>query len=155
MEGQIKLAMKFSDKDRNHKVLSLTKEIMNQLRQKYPEAQEATLRAFLFGPTEAISDTSFCKINGEMVREAALRTKGSSGPSGVYAVEIRRMVTCKSFKALSVKICDALTLITQKLCTQHVDPVSSIEGLIAGRLITQDKGDGSVRPIRVAVGDVF
>ena len=56
MEGQIKLAMRFLDKDSNHRVLSLTEEIMNQLRQKHPEVQETMLRALLFGPTEVISD---------------------------------------------------------------------------------------------------
>ena len=43
-------------------------------------------------------------------------------------------------------------LFTRKLCTQYVDPVS-IEGLMARRLITLDKEDGSVRPI--GVGEVF
>ena len=71
--------MRFLDKDGNHRVLSLTEEIMNQLRQKHPEAQKATLEAF-FGPIDTIPDTIFCKINGEMVREPALRTKDSGGP---------------------------------------------------------------------------
>ena len=123
MEGQIKSAIRFLDRDGNHGVLSLTEEIINQLRQKHPEVQEATLAALLFGPVEAILDTIFRKINGEMVREAALRTKGSGGPSGVDAVGVRRMVTCKSFKASSVKLCDASALLTRKkfsrkLCAQ-------------------------------------
>ena len=45
-----------------------------------------------------------------------------------------------------------MALLTRKLCTQYVDPVS-IEGLVACRLITLDKGDRSVRPI--GVGEVF
>ena len=53
------------------------------------------------------------------------------------------MVTCKSFNALLVKLFDALVLLTQKLCMQYVDPVS-IKGSMACRLITPDKGDGSV-----------
>ena len=138
--------MRLLDKGGNHGVLSLTKEIMNQLRQKHPEVQEATLGALLLGPIEEIPDTIFCKINGEMVKEAALRTKGSGGPSGVDVVGVRRMVTCKSFKTSSVKLCDTLALLTRKLCTQYVNPVS-IEGLMACRLITLDKGDRSVRPI--------
>ena len=97
--------MRFIDKDGNHGVLSLTEEIMNQLRQEHPEAQEATLGTLLFGPIEVIPETIFCKINGEMVREAALRTRDSGGPSGIDAVGVRRMVTCKSFKASSVKLC--------------------------------------------------
>ena len=75
MEGQIKSAMRFLNKDGNHGVLSLTEETMNQLRQKHPEAQEAMLGVLLFGPIKEIPDTMFCKINGEMVREAALRTR--------------------------------------------------------------------------------
>ena len=47
------------------------------------------LRELLFGPIEAIRNTTFCKINGEMVREAALRTKG------VDAVGVGRMITGK------------------------------------------------------------
>ena len=151
MEGQIKSAMRLLDKDGNHGVLPLTEEIMNQLRQKHPEAQEATLGALLFGPIEAIPDTIFCKSNGEIMRETALRTKGSGGSSGVDAVRKRRMVTCKSFKTSSVKLRDALALLTRKLCTQYVDPVS-IEGLTACRLII-DKRVGSVRP--TGVGEVF
>ena len=152
MEGQVKSAIRFLDKNGNHGILSLTEEIINQLRQKHPEAQEATHGALLHGPIEEIPDTIFCKINGEMVREAALRAKGSGGPSGIDAVGVGRMVTCKSFKTSSVKLCDALALHTRKLCTQYVDP-GSIEGLMACRLITLDKGDGSVRPI--GVGEVF
>ena len=87
-----------------------------------------------------------------MVREAALRTKGPGGPSGIDALGVRRMVTCKSFKASSVKLCDALALLTRKLCMQYIDLVS-IEGLMACGLITLDKGDGSVRP--TGVGEVF
>ena len=73
-----------------------------------------------------------------MVRKAALRTKGSGGPSDIDAIRVRRMVTYKSFKALSVKLCDALALLTRKLCTEYVDTVS-IEGFMACRLITLDK----------------
>ena len=146
MEGQIKSAMGFLDKDENHGILLQTEEIMNQLRQKHPEVQDAMLRALLFGPVEAIPDRIVCKINGEIVREAALRTKSSSGPSGIDAVGVRKMVTCKSFKASSVKLCDALALFTRNFCMQYVDPVS-IKRLIECRLITLDKGDGSARPI--------
>ena len=46
--------MRFLDKDGNHGVLSPTEEIMNQLRQKHPEAQEATLGALLFDPIKAL-----------------------------------------------------------------------------------------------------
>ena len=38
---------------------------------------------------------------------------------------------------------------TKILCTQYIDP-STIEPLIASRLIALDKGEGAVRPIGVS-----
>ena len=56
-------------------------------------------------------DTS-CKFllyyYGDMVRDAALRTKGSGGPSGVDANGFRRILTCKSFKRSGTELCEAI-----------------------------------------------
>ena len=49
---------------------------MRQLKEKHPEAQDASLGSLLFGPIEEVPDTVYYQINGEMVRDAALRTKG-------------------------------------------------------------------------------
>ena len=56
------------------------------------EAQEAQLGTLAFGPTEQVPDSIFQQINAEMVREAALKTKGSGGPSGVDSNGFRRMM---------------------------------------------------------------
>ena len=85
-----------------------------------------------------------------MIRDAALRTKGSGGPSGVDAKGFKRILACKSFKHSSVALCDSLATLARNLCTEYVDP-SSIEALIASRLIPLDKG--GVRPI--GVGEVI
>ena len=84
------------------------------------------------------------QIDGERIREAALRTKGSGGPSGVDANGFKRNLTCKSFKKSSANLCDALATMTRKLCTEYIDP-RTIEPL--------DKGEGAVRPI--GVGEVI
>jgi hypothetical protein len=86
-----------------------------------------------------------------MIRDAALRTKGSGGPSGVDANGFKRILACKSFKHSSVALCDALATLARNLCTEYVDP-SSIEALVASCLIPLDKGGGGVRPI--GVGEV-
>ena len=86
-----------------------------------------------------------------MVREAALRTKESRGPSGVDANRFKRILACKSLKQSSVALYDALTTLTRNLCTEYVDPWS-IEALVVSRLIPLDKNGGAVRPI--GVGDV-
>lgn len=72
---------------------------MKQLQEKHPEAQKTQLRTLAFGPTEQVLDSIFQQVNGEVVREAALKTKGSGGPSGVDSNGFRRMMACKSFKS--------------------------------------------------------
>lgn len=87
-----------------------------------------------------------------MVRQAALRTKGAGGPSGVDANGFRRILACKSFKQSSTRLCEAIATMTKTLCTQYIDPMT-IEPLVANRLIPLDKGEGAVRPI--GVGEVL
>ena len=87
-----------------------------------------------------------------MVRQAALRTKGSGGPCGVDANGFRRILACKSFKQSSTKLCEAIARMTRTLCTTYIDP-ATIEPLVASRLIPLDKGEGAVRPI--GVGEVI
>ena len=89
---------------------------------------------------QEIPESLHLEINGEMIREAALRTKGSSGPSGVHGNEFKRILSCKSFKQSSTGLCDTLSTLTKTLCTELVVP-SSFE-----------KGEGAVRLI--GVGEV-
>ena len=42
------------------------------------------------------------------MREAALRTKGSGGSSGVDTNGFKRILACKSFKRSSINICESI-----------------------------------------------
>ena len=64
------------------------------------------------------------EIDGELVREAALKTKGSGGPSGVDANGFKRILACKSFKRSSVNLCESIATLTRRLCTEFVDPLT-------------------------------
>lgn len=86
------------------------------------------------------------------MREAALRTKGSGGPSGVDANGFKRILASKSFKRSSINLCESIATLTRRLCTEFVDPLT-IEPILASRLIPLDKGNGEVRPI--GVGEVI
>jgi len=68
---------------------------MEQLKEKHPEPQGVQLGSTLSGPIEDVPDIRYHEINGGMVRDAALRSKGSG--SGVDANGFRRILTCKSF----------------------------------------------------------
>ena len=58
------------------------------------------------------------QINGEMVQEAKLRTKGSCGPSGVDVNGFKRVLACKSFKKSSTNLSDSLATLARRLCTE-------------------------------------
>ena len=96
MAGQINSALRYLSGENGGGVLPLTDDVMKQPWEKHPEAQEAQLRTLLVGPTEQVPDSIFQQINEEMVREAALRTKGSGGPSGVDANGFQHMMASKS-----------------------------------------------------------
>ena len=123
-----------------------------QLTDKHPQAQQAKSGSVLFGPVEDVPAILYQQINGEMVREAALRTKGSCGPSGVDVNGFKIMLVCKPFKKSSANLCDSLATLARRLCTEFVDLVT-IEPILASRLIPLDKGNGDVRPI--GIGEVI
>ena len=84
---------------------------MEQLADKRPDTQQAKLGSVLFGPVEDVPVILYQQIN---VREAALRTKGSCGPSGVDANGFNRMLACKSFKKSSLNLCDSLATLARR-----------------------------------------
>ena len=57
-----------------------------------------------------------------------------------------------SFKQSSLRLCEAIATMMRSVCTQYIDP-TTIEPLVASRLIPLDKGEGAVRPI--GVGEVI
>ena len=98
-----------------------------------------------------LSCAAICRykqINGEMVPNAALRTKGSGGPSGVDANGFWRILASKSFKKSETDLCAAIATMTRRLCTEFIDPLG-IEVILANRLIPLDKGESAVWPIGV------
>ena len=94
------------------------------------------------GPVEDVPDSVYQEINEELVREAALRTKGYGGSSGVDANCFKRILACKPFKSSSINLCESIATLTRRLCTEF-------EPIVASRLIPLDKGNGEVRPIDV------
>ena len=80
MSGQINSTLRYLSENDGGGVLPVTDHVMAQLRDKHPSPQEHRLGSLLYGSVENVPDTIFQQINGEMVRDAALRTKASGGP---------------------------------------------------------------------------
>ena len=108
--------------------------------------------SLLFRSVEDVLDSIYQQINGEMVRDAALRTKGSGAPSGVDANGFWQILASKSFKKSGTDLCAAIAAVTRRLCTEFIDPLN-IEAILANRHIPLDKGEGAPQPI--GVGDVL
>ena len=88
-----------------------------------------------------------------MAREAALKTKGSGGPSGVDDNGFRSMLARKSLKKASAGLCCAIAGLGIRLCTEFIDFLT-IEPILVNRVIPLDKGNGDVRPmIRRIIGN--
>ena len=152
MEGKINSSLRYLTDSDGGGVLPLTDDVMKQLQDKHPKAQPVALGSLLFGPVEDVHELVYSEVTGEMIREAALRTKGAGGPSGVDANGFKRLLACKSFMKSSANLCDTVAAMPRRLCTEYVDPLT-IEPLLANRLIPLDKGEGQVRPI--GVGEVI
>ena len=88
----------------------------------------------MLGPVEDVPDSVHQEINAELMREAALRTKGSGGSSRVDANGFKRILACKPFKSSSINLCESIAALTRRLCTEFVDPLT-IEPIVASRLI--------------------
>ena len=90
----------------------------------------------------------FEALDGAVIRNVALRTRGAAGPSGLDAFGWRCL--CTSFQRTSDDLYSSLALVARKLCTSCVNP-DSIIAIVACRLIVLNKCPG-VRPI--GVGEV-
>ena len=138
MSGQLNSALHYLSENDGEGVLPLSDDIMAQLREKHPSPEEPCLGSLLFGPVEDVPDSIYQQINGEMVRDAALRTKGSGGSSGVDANG-----SSKSFKKSGSDLCAAIAAMTQRLCTEFIYPLGT-ETILANRLVPLGKGEGAV-----------
>ena len=117
------------------------------LLEKHPKGKPATDDTLL-----DVSSINHChnpiiyeQITGEAIRQAALRTHGAAGSSGVDAYAWRRF--CSSFQGVSTDLCNALAVVAKQLCVAIVHP-DGLAAFVACRLI---KNPG-VRPI--GIGEV-
>ena len=119
---------------------------MNFLRLKHPDPKDAHESVMLSDVPERIHPV----IYAEMIKKAAMKTRGGSGPSGLDANGGKRILLSKNFGESSSDLCQTLAKVTQKLCTEELS--TSLEGFLACRLIPLYKNPG-LRP--VGVGEVL
>ena len=141
MAGKVKSALRFITDNSRGGILKLDDQVTVQnekiqvreiLQLKHPASRPACENSLLYGPVDHIDPILFDGTDGSAIRNAALRTTGAAGPSGVDANGWRRL--CVSFQTASNDLCIALAL-DRRICSKLVDP-SGIEAFVARRLIS-------------------
>ena len=154
--GKISNALRCINDCEKGGVLSLTEKIDNKsvldiLKEKHPPASRCDDRYIVEKPSNVTPyhPVIFDKIQGRIVRNAAMKTHGSHGPSGVDANEWRRWLS--NFNQSSTSLCRTVARIAIRIATEEIDS-EFLEPYNACRLIPLDKNPG-VRPI--GVGEVL
>ena len=158
MEGRVRAALRLLTKDGRTGLLKLDqvigaaewKTIKEILEEKHPEANQAYVDTILSRSNNELHRDDFHpilfeSIDAEVIRNSALRTQGTAGPSGAGAMLWRRF--CTSFGMKSNDLCSALAACARRICTTYVYP-SGLMGYTTCRLIPLDKCPG-VRPIGI------
>ena len=123
-------------------LLQINKETTEKLKAKHPAGTRATQEALLSGEIEAPHQVTFRSINQEMVRKAAMETKGSPGPSGMTDANTWRMlITSKRNSMAAADLCKAVAKLAQKMGHKNC------------RLIPLKNQKNDVRPI--GIGEVL
>ena len=151
MEGKISAALNFLEMETSKGILSMTDDILEELKEKHLHAATTQEDNLLFGAIDYIPPSIFDSINEDMVYKAALNTKGPAGPLGMDAELYRRILCSKNFRKTSKELREEIALMTKNLLTSHFRS-SILEANVACRLIPLDKDPG-IRPI--GIGEVL
>ena len=115
---------------------------------KHLDASPAQNEVLINGEFPFFDPVIFSVIDESTIAQAALRTRGASGPSGLDADGWRRILVSKNFGRTSTELRKSIAEMACVLCTKEIEFVqhqpTSIEAYnyIACRLIPLDKNPG-------------
>ena len=156
--GKVNAAIRLLDKNSALGVANLTDATMEELKKLHPESKPARLGTLMTEELPYFDPVIFQNIDEASIANAAQRTKGAAGPSGLDADGWRRILISKNYGNVGKDLRSALAKMTQNLCTKVVHPLSgnnrtSIEAYTSCRLIPLKKEPTGIRPI--GIGEVL
>jgi hypothetical protein len=119
------------------------------LKEKHPPASEIKDECLLNGSVDQIPPNNFDLINEQLIYVAAMKTRGSLGPSGMGAD--RRILCSKNFSSEGKTLREEISTMTRNLMKSCYHP-SLLESYASCRLIPLEKNT-EIRPI--GVGEVL
>ena len=150
LQGKVSAALHWITESKGT-LLKATPKVIDTLTSKHPDAAPIDHDSILQGPIYQVDDVIFEHLDATSIYNAAKHTNGAAGPSGMDSDGWQRILCSKSFKSVSIDLCEAVALMAKKLATTLVDP-DSLPAYTACRLIPLDKNPG-VRPI--GIGEVL
>lgn len=147
MQGKIIAAIKLLDPDSSTILVTSSREILEELKKKHPSTAKVREECLLNGLIDQIPPNICDLINEQKIYDAALKTKGSTGPSGMDAELYRRILCSKNFAGEGKLLREEIAVMTRNLLKSCYYP-SLLEAYTSCRLIPLDKNPG-IRPIGV------
>ena len=147
-KGLVKQASRVLEK-KDKGVLPITEETIEKLKEKHPEPTDINESALIDGEIKQAHPVIFNEITSEMVKKAAVETKGAAGPSGMDAEMWRKILTMRRYPNMTQDLREAIARFARKLC---IEKCPHKEAYTNSRLIPLKNSD-DVRPI--GIGEVL
>ena len=151
MQGKLSATLKFLDRDSSSGLHTLTSKVLIELKLKHPLPSEIDDKCLLQGIIEFVPPHMFDVADEQKIHKADMKTKGSTGPSGMDTELYRRILCSKTFSTEGKDLREEIAISTRKLLTTSYHP-SLLESYVASRFIPLDKHP-EIRPI--GVGEVL
>ena len=121
-KGNANGALKLLASNISNGIIPLDK-TLSLLKQKLPASSGLNEQVLLRGEKTSVHPVVFEDIDENMVKEAALKTKGGSGHSGLDSDRWRKILVSKSYGTINVDLRQAFANVIKKICTErlHVD----------------------------------
>ena len=148
-KGNIKGTLKLLTSNISKGILPLDDKTLSLLKQKHPALSMSELNEEVLLREEKPSahHVVFEDTDENMVKEAALKTKGGSGPSRLDAEGWKKIIVSKSYGTINADLRRAFVNLIKNICTEKL-PVDTtknetqLEAFLVSRLIPLDKNPG-------------
>ena len=114
-KGNVNGALKLLTSNISNGILPLDDKTLSFLKQKHPASSELNEEVLLRGEKPSAHPVVFEDIDENMVKEAALKTKGGSGPSGLDACGWRKILVSKNYGTINADVRRELPM-SLKMC---------------------------------------
>ena len=114
-KSNLNVALRLLTNNMSNGIIPLSDETLQILSLKYPEAQQAYHEAKLQGPKRQIHSIVYEDIGEDLVKKAAIKSKGC-GPSGLDADNWRRILVSNQFGSSPLDLRTSLANFVKRLC---------------------------------------